>query len=765
MTSIFLSYAREDRGFAEMLARLLEESGHSVWWDRRLHSGEEFSAEIEAAIGAADIVLVAWSRASVKSRWVRDEASFGGDNGCLVPVSIDGSLAPMGFRQFHTLDLSGWRASRKDPRTVEILRSLEQRANRTGPPAAVAVLPPKRRLGSFLLGRRWAVAAAVLLVIAAGAALLILRGSRAEAEPASLAVLPFKNMAAGDPYFAEGVAEEIADQLSREPQFKVAGRTSSALFKDAADLRDVGRRLRVAYVLEGSVRSAGKQVRVDVALVDTGEGHRLWNQDFRGNLDDIFAIQDQIGQQVAAHVKRQLVKQAPARGATTTRGDVYSLYLTARSLMNLREPAKIVAAVDLLKRAVKLDPNYGPAWAQLALATQLSEFYGHEDDPDYRRSEEEQLGYARRAIALAPTLAEAHSILGLILISNDKLDATMVHDGRREIEKAVRLDPNDAMAWYWLGELRLTNLEFEGALNAIKRTAAIDPFFIFSEKYAFRAWTMGDQRDAARFMEDRIANHPDPFVREMTRSYLAAHQNDLSSSYEHAKAAAAKASTDQAPLAREQMGSILIDLGLFDQAKEYVPANILEMFRGHFPPNSRDFLPRRPLDFWLVDDQNPRMWPRLAIAQGYSRELLALYDGAFSSPEDMASRYSHLELVEFAPLLAIALHRSGRDAEGLRFLVIANRMCQSAITAGRTPTPFRARCSRLWAVMGRNEQAIAMLQQIFAEGWRPSEGEAATLAAEPAYARIRGDPRLDKMERLLAAERGRERRELLAAGL
>src|SRR5438046_1295812 len=99
MGAIFLSYAREDRAAAEKIAGVLEKADHSVWWDRRIGGGEEFSAEIEAALAEANVVVVAWSKESVKSRWVRDEAAAGGDTGRLVPISIDGSQPPMGFRQ------------------------------------------------------------------------------------------------------------------------------------------------------------------------------------------------------------------------------------------------------------------------------------------------------------------------------------------------------------------------------------------------------------------------------------------------------------------------------------------------------------------------------------------------------------------------------------------------------------------------------------------------------------------------------------------
>jgi adenylate cyclase len=127
MGHIFLSYAREDREFAECMARVLEGAGHSLWWDRHIDSGEEFSAEIEAELEKADAVVVAWSKQSVKSRWVRDEAAVGGDTGRLVPISVDGSLPPMGFRQFHTLDLTDWRGAKRDRRTGDLIHSVERR--------------------------------------------------------------------------------------------------------------------------------------------------------------------------------------------------------------------------------------------------------------------------------------------------------------------------------------------------------------------------------------------------------------------------------------------------------------------------------------------------------------------------------------------------------------------------------------------------------------------------------------------------------------
>jgi adenylate cyclase len=763
MGSIFLSYSRDDGPRAEALARVLEKAGHEVWWDRRIDSGDEFASEIEAALEKADIILVAWSEHSGKSAWVRDEAAIGRDEGRLLPVTIDGCRPPIGFRQFQTLDLAGWKGGERDRRTAELLRSVERRLNAKSGEAPSRAEPEARPLIRRPALRRWhfgAIALALLLIVGTAAAILIPR-LHSEAEPASLAVLPFKNMSAGDPYFAEGVAEEISDRLSREPQFRVTGRTSASLFKDAADLRDVGRRLRVAYVLEGSVRSAGREVRVDVSLVETKRGIRLWSEDFRGSLNDMFAIQDNIGQQVAAHVRRQLIRQA-ASSATKTRGDVYALYLTARSLMRQREPGKLDAAVDLLQRAVQLDPNFAPAWARLALARQLDRFYAHPNQVDAPRADE--IRDVEHAIALAPNLADAHAILGLFL--SGSLKAEENRRARLELERAVTLDPGNAEAWYWLSALPQSNVEFEGALDALRRTARIDPFFVHSNHFAPLAWDMGYRGEATQNVENRIANNPDPFLREMARSQLALLQYDLSGAYERAKAARAIALPDQKEIAEGTMGSVLLRLRLLDEAERIVPAPLVDLRRGKFtfPTSFRQAFPSAD-EFWRFNSDEDHYLTRVLLKTGRSRELVAVYDDAFSSPDDMAKRYPRFGIVLNAPLLAIALHQAGRRGEAIRLVMIADGICRSVLGTSHVPAGFRVMCSRVAALTGRNDDAVHDLQQAVAAGWRPSEGEYPAVTDEPAYGGLRNDPRLKRIDAILAADVARERRELIASGI
>ena len=171
-------------------------------------------------------------------------------------------------------------------------------------------------------------------------------------------MLPFRNLSSGDPYFAEGIGEEILGQLAREPQFRVAGRASSSEFGADADAREVARRLNVDYVVEGSVRRQGDRVRVNADLVRAKDGIRLWADSYDGKLDDIFAIQQRIGGAIAGALRRKLIRAPALSGPLVTNGEAYNLYLTARGLIRTRNRDVFVTASNLLRDAIELDPNY-----------------------------------------------------------------------------------------------------------------------------------------------------------------------------------------------------------------------------------------------------------------------------------------------------------------------------------------------------------------------------------------------------------------------
>ena len=219
--TVFLSYARGDQAQAVSIVSALEAAGHTVQWDALLAGGSPFAKAIENAIQASDVVLVAWSKQSIASDWVLDEAQSGRDLKKLVPVTLDGTQPPLGFGQYHAVDLRQWRGSVDAPEFSGVLRGIAEVTGRaslssSAPPAAA---PPIAIPGDVLHGvtSRWSrrqvlgVSAAVAGAVTAVAWRAGLLPHAASTAANSIAVLPFANLS-GDPqqaYFSDGVAEEV----------------------------------------------------------------------------------------------------------------------------------------------------------------------------------------------------------------------------------------------------------------------------------------------------------------------------------------------------------------------------------------------------------------------------------------------------------------------------------------------------------------------------------------------------------------------------
>jgi serine/threonine-protein kinase len=265
----------------------------------------------------------------------------------------------------------------------------------------------------------------------------------AESE-ASVAVLPFTNMSA-DPeneYFGDGMAEEIISALSQVPGLRVAARTSTFSFKGKnTDLRDIGEKLNVSTVLEGSVRKAGNRVRITAQLINVDDGHHLWSERYDRELTDIFAIQDEIATAIASRLAVALRGGDSSYSLvrpSTSNLDAYEHYLKARALMKERGPA-LLRAIEYLEHAVKLDPNFAPALAHLAHSLILSSFWGM-SPPDRIRERAEWA--ASSALEHDATLVAAHTASALV--------ATCIlfdHDAASDAwNRALAVDPADPEA-------------------------------------------------------------------------------------------------------------------------------------------------------------------------------------------------------------------------------------------------------------------------------------------------------------------------------
>ena len=293
---------------------------------------------------------------------------------------------------------------------------------------------------------------------------------------ASIAVLPFTDLsAAGDQeYFGDGIAEEILNVLAKIPDLKVTGRTSSFQFKGQnPDLRLVGQKLNVAHILEGSIRKDGNRIRITVQLISADDGFHLWSETYDRELVDIFEIQDQISQAVAAALKIQLVGGAEYYfNQETFNPEAYSLYLRGRELVRERGGENLTNAVTLFKAAVYLDPEFVSAWSALARSLSLLPGYSRETI-DSLRIGREAVAAADRALALEPNNAEAYSAKGYAL-------AKVLWDfpeGGKATLRAAELAPNDAEIANFVGDYFKTVMDLESALYWETKALELDPLF------------------------------------------------------------------------------------------------------------------------------------------------------------------------------------------------------------------------------------------------------------------------------------------------
>src|SRR5690242_2443523 len=209
MASVFLSYDHDDAALSKPLIRALEKAGHTVWFDRHIHGGAQYSRKIEQALDEADAVVVLWSPYSLESAWVRDEAAEGRDRGKLIPLSVDGVTPPIGFRQFQTIDLGAWKGRGKVPRLAELLEAIDNQAPQSASPAPTASKPRPRHTIEM---KPWLIAAGglvMLLAAAAGVWSFMGRGELPVVAVAAADTSPRSNAAANDLFVKLGSLAQI----------------------------------------------------------------------------------------------------------------------------------------------------------------------------------------------------------------------------------------------------------------------------------------------------------------------------------------------------------------------------------------------------------------------------------------------------------------------------------------------------------------------------------------------------------------------------
>jgi serine/threonine protein kinase/Tfp pilus assembly protein PilF len=311
----------------------------------------------------------------------------------------------------------------------------------------------------------------------------------------SIAVLPFKNMSA-DPeqeYFCEGLSEELINALTQIGALRVVARTSAFSFKGKEmDIREIGKKLDVATVLEGSVRKAGNRLRITAQLINVADGFHLWSERFDRELEDIFAIQDEISMSITEKLRIKLLGEEKARMVKryTKDFEVYNLYLKGLFWRRTLAVDKVEQSMEYFRKAIKKDPGYAPAYAALAYAHVVLAYYGPLAPKEaYPKAKE----YALKALELDDELVEAYEALAILNIHFE----WNWEEGKKNLERALELNPGYAWAYMHLSYVYFMQDQPDEAIKVLQKAIELDPLNVAFHRNLGDAYQKAGQLDTA----------------------------------------------------------------------------------------------------------------------------------------------------------------------------------------------------------------------------------------------------------------------------
>jgi TolB-like protein/DNA-binding winged helix-turn-helix (wHTH) protein len=608
--------------------------------------------------------------------------------------------------------------------------------------------------------KTWGIALLLGLVLITGFGIYRLRSRSAQAEPASIAVLQFRNLSSGEGYFAQGLSEEIQDQLTREPAFRVAGPASTAQLGSETDPRKLGRSLGVDYLLEGSVQPGSGRVRINAALVRTRDGTRLWSATYDRKLDDVLDIQSAIGLAVANGLKRRLIYTATT-ARTPISGQAYALYLQARGLLRSDNPQSGQDALRLLQQVIRIDPGFAPAWSGVAQAIDLDA--RTKDTEGLIAAIPEARKAAERALQLDPNLADPHEALSDL--SGGDTPEAIAHEIR-----AAALNPRSAEGLRALATSQHVSGEFAKSLATHRRSHDADPLWSAPTRTILDVMSeLGDRAGAEAWINQAFPD--DPSIRSFALARAAYHAGDFSEAARRWSDLANGQSQWASP-SKLSLQNVLLMLRLSNEQPSRSPRPVI---------GQDSFTPAR---VWMAAAPSASEWQRrnrssaaelvyrneniiaakLMLRDGRAKELVATYD----SPTGLLGVRRGVTigtcLLHNAAIAALALRAVGRGAEANAMLGQAEAAIRAAYRAGTVPLWFEEDAAGIWAVEGKTAQAVGALDRAVRRGsMHATLTDLPRIEDEPAFAGLRGDPGFESVRAKYAARFATERRETARA--
>ena len=578
-------------------------------------------------------------------------------------------------------------------------------------------------------GRRLRPYAGILLSILAGLAIWhvwTLRHPRPPEPGKSVAVLPLATLG-GDPddeYFGTGLTEDIVTHLSKIPDLQVASSLSSLRYRGTdKGLREIGQELGVATLLVGKIRRQADRVRVNVELIDAATSRNLWAEVFEGQMSDIFAIQSEIAQKLAARLQVELsaeTEQALVR-APTADPKAYQLVLRGRYLRNRESPEDVLKATEYFEQATERDPSYALAWAGLADVYFL-QAYLYTRHESQSKLFEKAMKTVERALDLDGTLAEAHVVKGILLAYHAPRDGAA---GERELRRAIELNPRLANAHRELGLLLLRSMgRVQEALDELLITDGLEPFWLLAKYHLLEAYLdKGDLASAVRTSRE-VRELEQPELGAQVTAWVSAALQDLG----RAERFVEESVKQDQPQGR-RLGALIRSLNgrtaearaLMDRAlegesdlvgpfmvKNHSTAGIVALFSGDY--------------------------------QSAARHLERAYDLAPDPVGWSTESYSTLYL-DYATLLGYARLKTGDRDRANRLFEETEQHYKKRIARGDTSFRARVGIAAVHALRGDREAAYRWLQQAIDAGFYPY----AELERHPCFESLRGEERFRRM--------------------
>ena len=568
----------------------------------------------------------------------------------------------------------------------------------------------------------------------------------------SIAVLPFVNMSSDEEqeYFSDGISEEILNALAKVKELKVAGRTSSFAFKGQnQDLRMIGETLGVNHILEGSVRKAGDKVRITAQLIKVDDGFHLWSETYDRELLDIFAIQDEIATAILVALKAALLDgQTPLVNAARADSEAYDIYLLAKQRMYERKELTLQSAADLLDKAIALDPEYAPAYAQRGIAELLLSETSYGKVPQKQALAQSKL-YLDKALSLDEELAEAWAGLGLYYNGPPQQSLKSIP----VLERALAINPSLINASNWLVLSYWAVNRSKESMAVLDDIAARDPLYKPAiGNRTFQLTQMGRNDEARAYLDSLKPFFEGGYELEGNQAWVDFAEGKATAGLERMQAALAKQPTDRVFRVGVNWGNYLTHQ--FDQ-----------VFDDHWS----DF-PVWAL-FNLGRNEEAAIVAQERAAEGVVGPLFALLNATDKSSlliDYFEDRWSDLDAFqrdvpggifgyrEMADI-ALAYRRAGNQARFEEAMIRLEEVIGQSLSDGIQGHSLLISLAAYHALAGAHDQALVRLAEAIDSGWIT----ATKISKEyPYFRELDGNPEYEAIQARMIEHINREREKL-----